>query len=159
MKDFVTKSTFNHTDKYGVVRAITIAVVVSPVELVVMESYLSIYPVDTINRRIGVGIAIQNPLDELNLEIGDKIAIGRAKKPSASIASYMTDTPDIVPNEIIAGILDYYQLDFVRNPDKYLKISEKSSINIAKKLGKYKVEEPKLPVKGKPKIKTAYLPV
>lgn len=135
MKDFITKSTFNHTDKYGVVRSITIAVVVSGIKASLDNYDSGDYFLD-INRRIGVGISIQNPLDDLNLEIGSKIAVGRAKKDTAATAVYYTDTSDIVPNEIIAGILNYYQSDFIRNTNKYFKISDGTATKIAKELGK-----------------------
>lgn len=146
MKDFIKVSTFKFTDKVGVERNVTMALVIEPlVSAMVAESVLEVlFTGDTtmvdITKKISIGLAIHNPLDTYDATIGETIAIGKAKKNKTSVLKYYTDA-NYVSDTLIQALMEDVRADFLKNPDKYFVISENSALETKKA-----VEDAKLTV-------------
>lgn len=131
MKEKVASITKTFTDYEGNVRNFTIAAVSSVLEepTIVMDVNKAIGEIygektelefDGIQKALYLGVSVQRPNDDFDLELGVKIAIGKAVKEKSRFATLYSTDLGLINSKMVAALLEQEAEFFISNPGKYL---------------------------------------
>lgn len=71
-------------------------------------------------KMLNIGIAVQNPKDARNTELGKTIASGKALKPKSSVGRILTDNKGFINTKVVNALLEQEFEYFRTNPGAYL---------------------------------------
>lgn len=76
---------------------------------------------DTINKRVLLGIAVQNVNDEPNLELGKVIAQGKARNYKSRIGVLYSSNKGLINRRVVEALLEQELEHFKQAPQVYIK--------------------------------------
>lgn len=115
MKERVEYRIDSFTDYANIERKFIMAAVSQEVDAVITDS--DVVHCDGV-KKLSIGVAICNPEDEFNEEVGKTIALGKARKGNKH-AFYSTD-PGLINRGVVNALLDQEVAFFKQCPGKYI---------------------------------------
>lgn len=118
MKERIVYSNGQFTDFAGQIRKFVIAAVstIIDTEIVTTEGDY----VHTPKKKLSLGIAICNPTDTYNEEIGKKIAYSKAVSPSNTLCMFVCDG-GMVNTKMVEALIEQEKEYFIAYPEKHIK--------------------------------------
>lgn len=76
---------------------------------------------ENINKKLLLGVAVQNPNDEPNLELGKIIAEGKARKQKSRIGTIYSTNNGMINGKVVEALLEQEMYHFKESPQVYIK--------------------------------------
>lgn len=83
------------------------------------------YCVESINKCLALGLAICDPKDEFNEEIGKRIAKGKALSTKSRISTLYSSDKGLINSSVVKAVLKQESEYLKHNPGKYIKRYDK----------------------------------
>lgn len=115
------------TDFTGDKRQVIMAAVSSEKDILAIEDITSEnnfshwFNEDQIVKEVRLGVSVQNPRDENNVELGKIIAAGKARKDKSCFGKLFSTDKGFINHKLIDAFLDQEMEYFKQNPGKYIK--------------------------------------
>lgn len=119
MKDKVVFKVGEFTDFNNVVRQVIFCAVSTNADVFI--GGLEDYPLEESNKKIVLGVAVQNANDKPNLELGKIIAEGKARKQKSRIGTIYSTNSGLINSKVVNALLDQELEYFKQSPQVYIK--------------------------------------
>jgi hypothetical protein len=119
MKDRVIFKTGEFTDFNGLVRQVIFCAISTECE-VLIDSWDEPFA-EHVNKKLLLGVAVQNANDVPNIELGKIIAEGKARKQKSRVGTIFSTTKGMINSKVVEALLEQELDHFKQSPQSYIR--------------------------------------